>query len=385
MAELREFSRILIFKDTPYSRFNFGEPLVNPTNLVATSDLSNENINPYYKRLKAPIGNQTFHGSNPPFDYNTWENILMQTSYLNNMGVDETTGNYNLTPTSSGTGIIVDDIFFVGGSGLVYEETTTFAPPSPALTVGDYIFWGDDPNNLYIGGKIKVVYSPGSPEYLDGMRYQFEKDTNKAFPLHTSGTYEDSPIPQQIYYYRKTWNGKGISNDIMNGFYVLIGIEKDDVTQKPVYYPYLDTLSSGLTSSSPDDRVVDITTADRFAYTDLIRIRRISNRFESDKTGFQTGLETEEIIPCTIHRTNGFWYQNSNLNSQGQLTSLFTNADQAPNWCAYYVNPYGNKSNKLDKNTTYVLEINERLPTIKLVPTGANDTNFFYWAVRGLM
>lgn len=286
-------------------------------------------------------------------------------------------------PLEIGVGTSSPGVAYITEPGFSYQAPTSFATPSPQLVVGDYIFWGDDPNGLKIGGKITEVYTSGA-EYNAGARYKFENPTEVAFPTYSTGPYSGDPIPQQIYYYRKSWNGKGISNDIGAGFYVLIGVEQD-VAQKYTYYPYLgaddsntfDTNGNAIQTS--ENKIVDCSTVEKYAFTDLIRIRRISNRFKSDET--DTGVQ-EEIIPCTIHRTNNFYYDSAINISNGQLTSLFGNIpnnDIFPWWVAYYVNPWGGNSNKLDKNSTYVLEVNERLPAAYL----PNKSDIYNYALNG--
>jgi hypothetical protein len=53
-----------------------------------------------------------------------------------------------------------------------------------------------------------------------------------------------------------------------------------------------------------------------------------------------------------------------------------------PPWISYYVNPYGNTNSKLEKNTTYIIEISERLPSLYHVHT-VKDTAFFNYANSG--
>jgi hypothetical protein len=379
MAFLQEFSKIVILRDTPDVRFALGYPLegtyYNNTNFGANTG------NPFYKKLLdntvagfgwrsgypnidnvLAVGN-LYDGS----DSGTFKAIL-RPNILNPIDTDQddTTG-YTLPPISSGTAIIFEDKLYVGDVGGDYDEETTFAIPSPALTVGDYIFWGDDPNSLKLGGKIKKIYVNGvDAEYDDGARYQFEKNTTVAFPLHTEGTYEDFPIPQDVYYFRKSWVNKGIKNSFNDGFFVLIGMEQDQSGSYNIY-PYLNCAGAPNPDNNSTNSVTNPNTPFKTAYTDLIRIRRISNQFKSDETSQDP---TEQIIPCSIHRTNSFYYDNNNIDTNGNLTGLFgTNiqfsSNITPQWCAYYVNPYGDNSQKLDKNTTYVVEVNERLPAIQ--------------------
>jgi hypothetical protein len=261
----------------------------------------------------------------------------------------------------------------VAGSGFTYTQYTDFATPSPNLAVGDFIFWGNDPNDLNIGGKIKTVYTSGA-EFDAGARYEFEKTTALATP--TDG---GIPLAQNIYYYRSSWNGKGIKNleqndptvDIGGGFYVLIKLGGDN---NAIIMPYLgfDAARGQNTTSVPDSSDARVISNNLYAFTDLIRIRRISNQYVADES--DTG-PTEEIIPCTIHRTSNFYYvtpSGPGIDTidwvGGTLRSVHggTNDGGFARWAAYYVNPYGGSAGKLAKNTNYVLEVNERLPAVAL-------------------
>jgi len=466
MSQLVEFSRILIFKDTPEIRSIFGQP--NGASIVSTTG-------------------PKFYGSFPSDTLLTdaGSQPLLQRNLLHAMGVEETTNNYNLAPASSGTAVINGNKLYIGGtvqvpytaiatgsnvtvtgtgfgsiatgskirlsaigttnlstattyyaydvtsttlklassfanannataittatgsfsgngtatvadSDYTYTQYTSYTSPSPQLEVGDYIFWGDDPNNLKIGGKIKTVYTSGS-EYNAGALYEFEQNTAEAFPVVSSEI-----VPQEIYYYRKDWNGKGFATDISNGFYILIGVELDS-TGKRSYFPWLDPNGS-ITGASSDERIIDVSTPEKYAYTDLLRVKRVSKKYKSDLTGFQNepGGITEEIIPCTIQRTNSFWWDSTNQTQTGStttntqslgvgsitttpimtLTSFFTQLNQMPPWISYYVNPYGNTNSKLEKNTTYIIEISERLPSLYHVHT-VKDTAFFNYANSG--
>jgi hypothetical protein len=304
--------------------------------------------------------------------------------YIYNAGVSScklSNNSSNYVAITSGSGNAGSGEASIAPSTFTYVANTTFVLPSTSLGVGDFIFWGEDPASLNIGGKIAEVYASGSTEYLTGARYRFEKNTKDAFPLDENS----DPIPQNIYYYRKSWNGKGIKNNIQSsptevggGFYVLIKVETNASNQR-VIYPYLGADNPGENFS--DLKIIDTTpSTNKYAFTDLIRVRRISNRFNSDQT-FET-FNSTEIIPCTIHRTSSFYYDaNKDINS-GVLISLFGETpfpDITPNWVAYYVNPYGGSGSKLEKNSTYVLEINERLPAVELT----NKEAFYNFARTG--
>jgi hypothetical protein len=361
MADLREFSKILIFKNTEETRFYFGTPGRTPSETA----------------FPGVFGYKEFNGSYPPADIltntswnaDTGQFAVLSRNLLHSIGVEENNSlGFNIAPDSSGTAIIVGDKLYVGGgspSAWTYDEETTFQSnsPSPALAIGDYIFWGEDPNNLKLGGKIKTIYAVGSAEYTNGARYQFEKSMDVAFPNNTSGTYVGLPAPQDIYYYRKTWNGKGLKTDITEGFFVLIGVELEN-NQRAVY-PWLDPNGTG----TSDTKIVN----GQYAFTDLIRVKRISNRFKSD----ETTEDAEELIPCSIQRTNWFTYGNG-------PNTLYKNTDQVPFWLAYFVNPYAGTPSILDKNTTYVIEVNERLPALIKSPQ-ANDATLYNYAIQGVI
>jgi hypothetical protein len=385
---LQEFSKIVILRDTPESRFLFGPP-INENSIKTANIFERNSTNPFYTRLSLVGANYMIQGWRnlyPDFDiainpdvsgatYSEFETTLrnnFRSSILQTMTNEEESpiNGYNKLPKSAGTAIIVGNKLYVGGStaGWTYDTETTFNIPTPALGVGDFIFWGDDPNSLKIGGKIKTVYTSGT-NFNAGARYEFEQATKEA-----TGTVGD---PVNIYYYRKGWNGKGIKNleqkdpnEIGGGFYVLIKLEGPRNNRS---FPYLgfDEAQRGAVAgagvpNSPEHRIIG---NDLYAFTDLIRIRRISNKWKSDETEDDT--IGEDIIPCTIHRTNNFYFDyNNGLDTpdwvNGKLVSVhrgIANYGGFPtSWCAYYVNPYGGSDFRLDKNTTYVLEVNERLP-----------------------
>lgn len=392
MSFLQEFSKIVILKDTPEARAAFGSPINE--NLIKSANLSaRDNTNPFYVRLLGGTPDVGIDGwregyididtalsatPDPPLtnpltvEYVTSRGV--RSSFLQSMtNVEENnTNGYNKPPQSAGTAIIVGNKLYFGGptpTSWTYDTLTTFQSnlPTPALGVGDYIFFGIDPNNLQIGGKIKNLITSGS-DYDAGARYEFEKAT-----AVSTGTPGD---PVNIYYYRKGWNGKDIKNieqidprtDTGGGFYVLIKLEGTSTNR---IFPYLgyDAASIGNTTDNTPDgvnpRIVKYDSANPgklYAFTDLIRIRRISNQYAADQS--DTGF-SQQIIPCSIHRTNNFYYNPPTDIQSGQLVQLHGGSLVTGNfasWCAYYVNPYGGDTNRLDKNTTYVLEVNERLP-----------------------
>lgn len=393
---LQEFSKIVILKDTQTARDAFGPP-INETDIV-TAALGNRNsTNPFYTRLVGqnvffrggwrenyPNIDVTLDPGIPPTSgpgndgsgTNQWVDAVRGNFLQAMTNLEEgTTNGYNKLPQSAGTAIIYQNKLYFGGttpSGWTYNETTTFSIPSPALAAGDFIFWGDDPNSLNIGGKIKTVI-PAGADFDLGARYEFEQATEVS-----TGSSSTVGVPVNIYYYRSSWNGKGIKNieqnnpnqEIGGGFYVLIRLLGDN---NGIFLPYLgfDQARVGDANAAAKNNSNERIISDNFyAFTDLIRIRRISNKWKSDET--ENDTIGEEIIPCTIHRTSNFYYAYTNTQTTtadwdgpgGFLTSVHekTNIGGFSRWAAYYVNPYGGTNGKLDKNTTYVLEVNERLP-----------------------
>ena len=498
---LREFSNILIFKDTPETRDAFGPPIDENARLTAVPGTTDQR-SPYYMKLidKSFSGNgwrigypyieAALNPGNPPLTgpgsdgsgKNLWLNAV-RNNILQSIGADVSTAlGYNNAPSTAGTGIIVDDIFYVGStskktytaisttgsqvtvtgtgftgiavgskiklssvtgidgspglststtyyayavnpttlklafslanaisatpitsatgafsgsaeltvaaSGATYTQYTDFATPSPALGEGDFLFWGDDASSLNIGGKIEEVYTSGA-DYDMGKRYRFAKNTKDSFPEDGGNI-----IPQNIYYYRKNWNGKDVKNNIQanatetgGGFYVLIKIELDNAGF-PLCYPFFGLSGLGVPNDPyynvPMHKIIDSSTPERYCFTEHVRIRKISNTFNNQETVDE--LLSSELIPCTMHRTSNFFYLNENVQSDGRI-KLFEGTPTpypaiCPQWCAYYVNPYGGSEKKLDKNSTYVLEINERLPGI---PSGDIQTGsvFFGFAYDG--
>lgn len=483
---LTEFSTILILRDTPETRSAFGAPIDENARLTATFG-STEVTNPYYLKLidesftgkgwrtKYPFLTTALQSGalTPGVDGSTtnlWANAV-RNNILQSIGADVSiTLGYNNAPSTAGTGIIVDDIFYVGNtqtvsySGIVsnntdvtvsgsftgvangtkvilstvgttelststvyyvysangtscklsnssssyvaiddfdgsagsgtaylapatfdYVSPTTFAVPTPALGVGDFLFWGDDASSLNIGGKIEEVYASGTAEHNMGKRYKFAKNTKDSFPEDGGNI-----IPQNIYYYRKNWNGKDVknntqvnSNEIGGGFYVLIRIEPDN-SGAHLRYPYFG--QDNPAENYAVSKLVDSTTPEQYIFLEHLRIRKISNTFNNQET--VDDLFAGELIPCTMHRTSNFYFDGANNNpTNGRLASLWGGDNIqypsiCPEWCAYYVNPYGGSGKKLDKNSVYVLEINERLPA---VPSGDMPTkqSFYNFAING--
>ena len=112
MADLREFSKILIFKNTEETRFYFGTPDRTPTQ-VANSGV---------------VGYKEFNGSFPPADIlnspfwnaDTGQSAVLSRNLLHSIGVEESSSvGFNRAPQSSGTAIIFDDIMFFGEKILI--------------------------------------------------------------------------------------------------------------------------------------------------------------------------------------------------------------------------------------------------------------------------
>jgi|694.fasta_scaffold07897_5 hypothetical protein len=490
---LTEFSTILILRDTPETRFAFGSPIDENARRTITNFFATDATNPYYSKLidqsfrngwrtgypyiEAALDIGTPPQNGPGSDgsgVNAWVDAVRR-NILQSIGADVSTSlGYNRVPSSAGTGIIVDDIFYVGStskktysgittddevtvtgigfagiaigskirlslvtgtnlsttttyyayavgsttlklasslananegeaitnatgsfsgsaeltvaaSGATYTQYTDFSIPTPVLGVGDFLFWGDDASSLNIGGRILEVYTSGV-DYEAGKRYKFEKNTKDSFP-EAGGNI----IPQNIYYYRKNWNGKDVknntqinANEIGGGFYVLIKIEPDNANA-PLRYPYFGQDNPG--ENYVVSKLVDSTTPEKYIFLEHLRIRKISNAFNNQET--VDSLFSGELIPCTMYRTSNFFYDSTaNIDpTSGKLISLFGGDNVSypyicPQWCAYYVNPYGGSGKKLDKNSVYVLEINERLPA---VPSGDMPTKaaFYNFAIAG--
>jgi hypothetical protein len=492
---LVEYSKIILLKDTPETRYAFGSPIPAASLQGSINGRGQSNSsNPFYAKLMDTSFQSGWRSSYPNFTTalssgtlpansdgstgNVFANAL-RNNILQSIGTEEgVTNGYNLAPVSSGTAIIDGDKLYIGSttsvnytsitgdtgddevvvngtfatpvptgskiklsnvtgltglsvnttyyaydgdgvsfklasslfnanngtaitttsggptgagtayltpSGYTYQGSTTFTAPTTQLVPGDYIFWGEDPADLRLGGKIKSVYTSGS-EYNQGARYEFEKVMTYNFPVTSGGPYDQEPTPQNIYYYRKSWNGKGIKNDNLTGFYLLLGVEQSSPNRWDTY-PYLgDDNPSGNQDTQVIDAANSSASGDRYAFTDLIRIRRISKKFEGDVTREVIGSTlNEEIIPCTIHRTSNFYTDNVDKDTSGNLISVLRQHDMsgvAPQWVAYYINPYGGAPTKLDKNSTYVIEVNERLPS-GVFDSGTTGNLIFNYAING--
>lgn len=380
MSFLQNFSKILIFKNSPDSKFYF--ELENGAQKV---------FNQTYPLPNIANANVPWIDLNKP--------NFIQDNLLHAMGVEESQAlGYNKAPASFGQAYLDGDEIILRNDGFVslvgnlpsasantgdtyvvttgggvkyYSDGTTWINKgtydfigalSPVLVPGDYIFYGppdaSDPNDLSIAGKVKEVLTTAVGTNSSTTRIVLEKD---------SGVNNDLV---DLYYYRKSWNGKNIPVDISNGFYILIGIEVGGNNGRRIVYPWLDPLAP--TNTSSDNQIVNTASPNKTAFTDLIRIRRISKKYVSDVT--KTVAEASELIPCTIVRTNTFQLSNTVSNS------YFNTTDDFPHWCAYFVNPYGSSSTILDKSSVYVIEINEMLPAATSNDS-ANDTGF-YTAVK---
>lgn len=84
--------------------------------------------------------------------------------------------------------------------------------------------------------------------------------------------------------------------------------------------------------------------------TTYISLNRISTK------GSKSSPVSAVAVPASIRRLNRYAIS---TNTQ----AYFSTIDDIPLWVAYLVNPFGASSKNFDKNTTYVLEIDELLPT----------------------
>ncbi len=384
MAFLQNFSKILIFKNSPQSKFYFetdgttGPKVFNQTypqpnltdagyiwpdasqpnfikdNLLHTMGVE-ESQALGYEKTPARFGQAYLDGDE---------------IYIDN---DAIVANFLLLPSAA---TVPGQTYVVSSTGVRYtsdgtnwidkgRHDITLATP---LVADDYIFYGpadaSDPNDLLIAGKVKNVFTTAITSGSPTTRIELQKSSNVSNQL------------VDLYYYRKSWNGKNIPVDITNGFYVLIGIEASTdpgATSRRVVYPLLAPETSS-TPNQPTNNIIDQTVPNRTAFTDLIRIRRISKNFKSDETReLVNGQLVDEIIPCTITRTNVF--------DQGSGASYFSSTASFPHWCAYFVNPYGSLLNTLNKSSVYIIEINEMLPAIKSGDI-ANDFVFYDAATK---
>jgi hypothetical protein len=395
---LKQFSKIFIFKNTPETRAAFGvygtvDTLFSPNGTSVS-----------------PATDIKFDGSYPNANLTNFDDTFFQNNLLHAMGVNEIgTGNgadgWNLEPVSSGKGYIYDGYLnafivdnydgsveevgdlppFASSNGQTYVVATTNTPytsdgtawtadtqipftftnPSTPLEEGDILFYGDDPNNLRIAGKITSVYNSGSPEWIDGKRYKLSIDND---PDNVNlNNYQD------IYYYRGDWNGRNISVDVSEGFYILIGVET--INGQRVVYPYLNTGSNATTTSS--NQLIEPGTGNN-AYADLIRVKRISEKYKYEQDRLSDNSETQEIIPCTIRRTNSIKSTVFTFNKISSMVAFPTTSD-FPYWVSYFVNPYGESEDTLLKSSVYAIEINEMLPffTINYVSNDSSNYQFF--------
>lgn len=394
---LKQFSKILIFKNTPETRAAFGV---------------NGNMDSWDGQSFSPSADKQFNGAYPTQTLSNFSSSFFENNLLHAIGIDEPIGagstgltGWNLDPTSSGKAYIIDgyikafDINDYDGSAATlgvfpsaaeHEDETyvnasnntpytsngtdwvagspipfTFEEPDTSLALNDMLFYGDDANNLNVAGKITTIYNSGSTEYTQGKRFKLSK-------VNTPETsYQD------IYYYRNNWNGKGIPIDVTEGFYILVSIETSN--NQRVIYPYLNSLSTSSSATSSTQIVEPLTGTT--AYTDLIRVKRISSKYIYDQDRISD--EEQEIIPCTIKRTNSvksaIAIEVDQEDGEILLPAVFPTVNDFPYWAAYFINPYGETSNTLLKNSVYAIEINELLPSYSIFPNAkvpANYSNF---------
>lgn len=84
--------------------------------------------------------------------------------------------------------------------------------------------------------------------------------------------------------------------------------------------------------------------------TTYVSLNRISTK------GSKSSPVSAQAVPATITRINRY-----PVSTQPNL--YFNSNNDVPIWVAYLVNPFGDNNKNLDKNTTYVLEFDEVLPT----------------------
>ena len=398
---LKQFSKILIFKNTPETRAAFGV---------------NGNMDNWDGQSFSPSADKQFNGTYPTENLSNFTNSFFENNLLHAIGTEEPIGagatgltGWNLDPASSGKAYIIDgyikafnidlydgavatqenlasiltpsngDVYVVASNNTPYtynSSTTswvagtqipfTFEEPDDSLNLNDMLFYGDDFNNLNVAGKITTIYNSGSIEYTQGKRYKLSK-------VNTPDTsYQD------IYYYRNNWNGKGIPVDVTEGFYILISIEKSN--NQKILYPYLNTQSSSSSANSSTQIVVP--SSGGTAYTDLIKLKRISSKYIYDQD--RIGDEEQEIISCTIKRSNSvksaIAIEVDQEDGEILLPAVFPTVNDFPFWVSYFVNPHGETSDILLKNSIYAIEINELLPYYTIF-SGAkvpgNYYNFF--------
>lgn len=411
MSFLHAFSKILIFKDSPKTQYYFGGS--NRTPGIGTV----QNLTPNYSgesKQRSVIFNSVYPEPNfenflPGGAGYTADPTFMQENLLHALGtvddvttniyadaelagtaffkndefvyssirgadIDDTVADYAAvlalpSPSTGDTARTLDDnkIYTRGASAWAHTSYYTDIIPttiSPVLSVGDYLYYGSggesDPNNLKIAGKIKTVYGIGDAAYtVSGKLFELEKPVNNT-SSETAGAYSD------LYYYKKSWNGLNTSVDISNGFYILISVDEEQGFRQIL--PWLGPGTSSDTSIlNQNDGNTNYSTWT--AFTDLIKIKRISKKYKADE------YEDGEDIACTIFRTNTFDIYPGNSTSTSQIPSFVAPGvplafqdgyGAVPCWCSYFVNPHGNGNAKLLKNTAYKIEINELLPAIDI-------------------
>jgi len=386
---LKQFSKIFIFKNNAETRAAFG---VNGDVAPGTTDIQ-------------------FNGIYPNPNLDNFSDTFFENNLLHAMGVEEDgegsgANGWNLEPVSSGKAYIfngylsafiienydgsvetltdlnlLDPEDYPNQTYVVLESNTaytsdgtewninnpaipfTFASPNPPLNVGDMLFYGNDPNNLRVAGKITAVYDSEDEEWLEGKRYKLSMD-NDPDDIGLSNY-------QNIYYYRGDWNGKNIPVDITEGFYVLIGVE--NVGSQRVIYPHV---FIGATSGTSADQITQPGT-NNFSFTDLIRVKRISEKYKNDKDRPSENLEEQEIIPCSIKRTNSIkTIEIVDPVTKARVMTAFPSTNDFPYWVSYFVNPYGETSETLLKSSIYAIEVNEMLPSFTINNTAQNAVNY---------
>lgn len=415
---LRQFSKILIFKNTPETRAAFGV---------------NGNMDNWDGQSFTASTDKQFNGSYPAPLLTNFTNSFFANNLLHAIGTEEPIGagatglnGWNLDPQTSGKAYIIDGYIkafditeytdsvstltdlgnieapVVGGTYVVAIENKvytrlaadpnatpdplperwsdgvditpqfTFQYPDGVLGVNDMLFYGDDPNNLRVAGKILEVYESGSEEFTAGKRFKLSKENTPV-----GGNYQD------IYYYRSSWNGKGIPVDITEGFYVLIAVE--NFNNQRIIYPFLNTQSTNSATTNSSIQIIEPGTG-ASAYTDLIRIKRISEKYKFDQDRPSDADEPQEIIPCKINRSNSIKTVVVTETDQEDgvllLPGAFPTVNDFPHWVAYFVNPYGETVDSLLKSSVYAIEINELLPYYTIASSAQTSANYYNFSNR---
>jgi hypothetical protein len=208
--------------------------------------------------------------------------------------------------------------------------------------VGSFLYNGNDVNNLLVIGKIIEVINPiGNGNYSQAT-------------LEKANTSNYSEVPAYILADQDNFNYNEKAN-----FYLLIRTKYDE-TEGGYYIPAINQLQT-LTAGKVDMNDVYI------------------NLYKISKTRDSGNATTKVRVRADISRLNGFvgeipttsvprvyWKSGSPANDDNygdpNSTVMFYNED-VPYWVAYIITPYKNEVKDLEKGTSYVLEVDELLPT----------------------